>query len=88
MCHTLDGSKFVGPSLKHFFKQEYSILESDEKIRRSRQYFINSIRKPNEKMVKEYPPMMPAYSTSQISDSDIDSIINYIREGKGFRFEK
>jgi len=86
MCHTLDGSKFVGPSLKHFFKQEYTILESNEKIKRTQQYFINSLRNPNENIVKEYFPMMPAYSTSQISDRDIEGIIQYIREGKRFKF--
>lgn len=79
-CHSIDGSKIVGPSFKNMFKRvtkvkkDGSVLEiiADEK------YIKNSIINPADEIVDGYINMMPAFK-GVLSEEELDAVINYIK---------
>jgi cytochrome c oxidase subunit 2 len=56
-CHSLDGTRMVGPSLKGVFGREEE-LEDGSKIKVDEAYILESIRTPMAKIVKGYPKVM------------------------------
>ncbi len=77
-CHSLDGSRLVGPSfLKLFGKEEE--LSDGKKITADENYLKNSILDPNSQIVKDYPPnQMPAFA-GMVSDEEIHGLIEFIK---------
>jgi cytochrome c oxidase subunit 2 len=77
-CHSLDGSRVVGPSfLKLWGRKEKTAdgveYEADEN------YLAESILNPNAKIVAGYPPnVMPSYA-GQLSDDHINQLIAFIK---------
>lgn len=76
-CHSVDGSALVGPTWKGLFGAE-APLASGETVVVDAEYIRNSIRKPNEQIHEGFPPSMPAFSETQLSDEDVQDIIAYI----------
>ena len=76
-CHSVDGSKKVGPSfLKKFGRKEHirgggTVLVDDNYIR-------ESLMEPNAKVVEGYEPVMPTYS-GRLKDKQINALIDYIK---------
>lgn len=76
-CHTVDGSKLIGPSLKNVFGEE-QLLTDGTKVVADENYIKESIYDPAAKIVAGYTPQMPSYKTS-FKDRDIDAIITYLK---------
>lgn len=82
-CHSLDGTKLVGPTFKDSYGKEIIVLENgvEKTIIKDEEYFKNSILKPKSQIVKDFPPIMPSFE-GRISNKDIQIIINYLKDGK------
>jgi cytochrome c oxidase subunit 2 len=76
-CHSLDGSKIVGPSFKGIFGhsvelQDGSTVDVDEN------YIRQSILEPQAQIVKGFAPVMPSYK-GILSDEDVTALVAYIK---------
>jgi cytochrome c oxidase subunit II len=76
-CHSIDGSKRVGPSFKDLYGSEHG-LTSGENVKVDPNYIRESILEPKAKIVAGYNPVMPSYK-GQLSDEDINSIVAYLK---------
>jgi len=76
-CHSVDGSAGVGPSWKGLFGRsetmsDGSIVKADEA------YLRQSITEPAARIVKGFPPVMPAPATP-FSETDLAALVDYIK---------
>jgi len=76
-CHSIDGSKLVGPSFKDLYGSQHA-LQSGSDVLVDDNYVRESIIDPKAKIVAGYQPVMPSYK-GQLSDDDIASIIEYLK---------
>lgn len=74
-CHSVDGSKIVGPSWKGLFGDSKT-LASGQIIQVDDDYLLESIYQPNAKIVANYPPIMPPGAVSQ---QEALAIIEFIK---------
>jgi cytochrome c oxidase subunit II len=81
-CHSLDGSKVVGPSFKGLYGRTAEFDDGTSKPSDD-DYIKESILNPQAHIVKGYPKPspMPAYE-GQLSDEDISDIIEFIKTVK------
>jgi cytochrome c oxidase subunit 2 len=70
-CHSLDGSDGIGPSLYQLSAHEGGKSIDAEHLRRA-------IRDPNSEVAKGFDPIMPAYGEEQLSESDLQAVIDYL----------
>ena len=80
-CHSLDGSKKVGPTLKEVFGRE-GTLEKDGKENEysvDEAYIRRAIREPKSEVVKGFRPIMP---TIEMTDEELDRIVEFLKESK------
>lgn len=74
-CHTIDGSRLVGPTFKGLFgKQEQ--LSDGSTVTVDENYIHQSILEPGAKVVIGYPPAMAPQS---LSDEEIMGVIAYLK---------
>jgi mono/diheme cytochrome c family protein len=71
-CHSLDGSKLVGPSFKGLWGRTEKTSAGDVTVDLA--YVAESIRLPMAKIVEGYPPAMPPQN---LTDLEIESITKY-----------
>lgn len=76
-CHSVDGSRLVGPSFKGLWGREEQ-LEDGSAVQVDENYLRESIVAPGAKIVAGYPPAMPAYA-GQLTDEQIDGLITWIK---------
>lgn len=76
-CHSLDGAKKIGPTLKGLFEHEVQ-LDSGQKVKADVNYLRESIENPNAKIVKGYLPSMPTFQGT-MSDTELNAVIAYIK---------
>jgi cytochrome c oxidase subunit 2 len=76
-CHSIDGSKRVGPSFKDLFGSQHGLVGGD-KVTVSENYVRESIVYPKAKIADGYAPVMPSYK-GQLSDDDIYSLVEYLK---------
>ncbi len=75
-CHSVDGSKGHGPSLKGLAGSTRPI-EGGDPVLADSSYLKESLKVPNAKTAKGFPPgYMPPY---QLQDKEIDSLVLYIQ---------
>lgn len=75
-CHSIDGSKGHGPSLKGLVGSTRPI-EGGAPVKADAAYLKESIQAPNAKTAKGFPPgYMPPY---KLSDKEIESLVLYIQ---------
>lgn len=80
-CHSSDGTKIVGPSFKNAFGHEITVETNgkERNIKTDEAYLKKSIMDPNAEVVKGFPKgSMPDYK-SQLTEKEIDEIIEYIK---------
>ena len=77
-CHSVDGSKLVGPSWKGTFGAERELADGS-KVTMDDNYIIESIRTPAAKLVKGYPNGMPPFGADTVSEDDITYLIEYMK---------
>jgi cytochrome c oxidase subunit 2 len=77
-CHTTDGTPRIGPSFKGLYgKQEQVLTNNVERtITVDEPYLINSMKNPNQDLVKGYQPVMPPQN---LTDEEIQHLIQYIK---------
>ena len=75
-CHSIDGSRMTGPTHKGVFGRKEE-LQDGTVITADEEYLIESIVKPNAKVVKGYQAVMPAYTN--LSESELQSLVLYMK---------
>jgi cytochrome c oxidase subunit 2 len=81
-CHSLDGSKIVGPSWKGIFGTEVKSVDGQTAIVDDA-YLLASIVNPNEFVHEGFPPnLMPATYSEQLTPEQIADIIEFIKSLK------
>lgn len=77
-CHSLDGSRRVGPSLAGLFGQEREFTDGTSAVA-DEAYIRESILEPQLRVTVGYPNNMPSYA-GRLSDRQIDGLIEFIKE--------
>lgn len=80
-CHSLDGSKMIGPTFQGIFGKEVIVLENgkEKSITVNEEYLRRSILKPNLQVVKGYNSLMPSQE-GQISEEELVALIQYLKD--------
>lgn len=76
-CHSVDGTRLIGPSLKNVFGEE-QLLTDGTRVIADENYLKESIYDPAAKVVASFTPQMPTYKTS-LKDKDVNAIIVYLK---------
>ncbi|VVO43863.1 c-type cytochrome [Pseudomonas fluorescens] len=74
-CHSVDGSKGVGPSWQGLYGEPV-ILADGTTIKADDSYIKDSVVNPNAKIVKGYAAVMPAFAPS---DEELNALIAFIK---------
>lgn len=77
-CHSLDGSKGVGPTFAGVWGRNEKLNDGSELVVDA-DYIRNSIRNPAGQVVEGYAPVMPVYTDAQLSEQNILGIIEYLK---------
>mgnify|MGYP001826125725 CR=1 FL=1 len=77
-CHSIDGSRRVGPSFKGFLGSERTVIKDGQtvKVQADSAYLIRALRQPGEEVTEGYPPAMPPYPG--LTDDDIKAIESWL----------
>ena len=80
-CHSLDGTKLVGPSFKGIWGAEHTVITDGEErqVLVDEEYIRKSIYDPNADVVDGYNKGLMLSYQDQLSDEDIDNIIEYLK---------
>lgn len=80
-CHTLDGSKLVGPSFKDMAGKSRVVVVNgaDKEVIATDDYIRESIFNPNKEIVKGYPSGLMQPYTGQISDEEMVQLMEYFK---------
>jgi len=73
-CHTIDGTRLVGPSLKGRWGTQSATTTGS--VTFDRAYLTESLRQPLARIADGYPPAMPA---QEMPDELIDAIVAYLQ---------
>lgn len=76
-CHSVDGTKLVGPSVKALFGKKESLADGSS-IQVDADYIRQSILEPNAKVVAGFQPVMPTFK-GILTDREIEAITAYIQ---------
>jgi cytochrome c oxidase subunit 2 len=73
-CHSVDGSKRVGPTLKGFWGSERIVTRDGQEttLVADDNYLIKALREPSADVLQGYPPAMPPYPG--LSDEEIQDL--------------
>lgn len=77
-CHSIDGSKMVGPSFKGLYGRKEKLSDGSE-VLVDEAYIKESIYKPQAKIVEGYGPVMPAMYEGKLTDENVADIIEYLK---------
>jgi cytochrome c oxidase subunit 2 len=80
-CHSLDGSKLIGPSFKGIYGRTETVLEGNNEIEITvdDEYIKQSMNEPNAQVVKGYTPGLMIPYTEQVSEEELEQIIEYMK---------
>ncbi len=75
-CHSLDGSRLVGPSFKALAGRRETVTSNGvgKEITVDEAYVRRSILEPKADLVKDFDPVMPV-QRSQLTDEELDEIV-------------
>lgn len=76
-CHSVDGSRMVGPSFYQLFGEE-AVMDTGETLTVDDNYIRESILEPQAKARTGYRKVMPTYQ-GQLSNDEISALIEYIK---------
>lgn len=77
-CHTTDGTDTVGPTWAGLAGSDRP-LDSGESVVADDGYLLNSIVDPPSQVVAGFNPIMPTSYADQLSDQEIQDLIDYIK---------
>lgn len=75
-CHSLDGSRMVGPSFQGLYGTDRP-LEDGSEVTADEDYLYESITEPAAKVAEGYPNVMQSYD--YLSESELESLIEFIK---------
>jgi cytochrome c oxidase subunit II len=80
-CHSIDGSKIIGPSFKGIYGHQVAVITGgkEREITVDDEYIKRSIYDPNADVVKGFNKGLMMPYTGQLSDDDIVQITEYIK---------
>lgn len=80
-CHTIDGTKLVGPSYKGIWGEEQTVITNgkERQVTVDEEYIHRSIFEPNADIVKGFNKGLMVTYEGQLSDEDVDNIIEYLK---------
>ncbi len=80
-CHSVDGSKLVGPSFKGVYGHTATVITggSEREVEVNDEYIKKSIYDPNSDVVKGFTKGLMQPYTGQLKDDDIALIIEYLK---------
>lgn len=78
-CHSLDGSKSVGPSFQGIGGRQVTIVKDGKTltIASDRAYLKRAIIEPGVEIVDGFPPAMPPYA-DRIPEEDLTGLLDYL----------
>ena len=78
-CHTLDGTKKVGPSLKGLFGSKVEVTRGGKEMEVvvDEAYLRESIVAPAAAVVEGFPPIMPA--PADITEAEVKTLVEYLK---------
>lgn len=79
-CHSLDGTKKVGPTFKGLWGKSVTVLTNgvERTVTVDEDYLRRSLREPNADVVKGYPPIMPPFPG--LSEEELKALEEYLEE--------
>jgi cytochrome c oxidase subunit II len=80
-CHSIDGSKVIGPTWKSLYGSTVT-LENGSTVTAGDTYLTESIKNPAAQIVQGFQNVMPATIAQQMTDAQISDIIAYIKSLK------
>lgn len=75
-CHSLDGTRLVGPSFAGLYGMERQ-FEDASSVTADDEYIIESITNPSAKIVEGYNNVMPQYD--YLSEGELQSLLEFIK---------
>jgi cytochrome c oxidase subunit 2 len=83
-CHTVDGTKLVGPSFKGIWGEEQTVVTGGNKrtVKVDEEYVKRSIYDPNADVVEGFMKGLMVSYQGQLSEGDIKSIVEYLKTVK------
>lgn len=80
-CHSLDGSKLIGPSFKGVYGHDVAVVTNgkEREITVDDEYIKRSIYEPNADVVKGYVQGQMISYKEQLSDDEVAEIIEYLK---------
>jgi cytochrome c oxidase subunit 2 len=83
-CHTVDGTKLVGPSFKGIWGEMQTVTTGGEKreVKVDEEYIKRSIFDPNADVVNGFQKGLMITYQGQLSDDDVNQIIEYLKTVK------
>jgi len=83
-CHTINGSKLVGPSFKGIWGEEQTVVTNgqERQVEVDEDYVKRSIYDPNADVVKGFNKGLMLSYKGQLSDDDVANIIEYLKTVK------
>lgn len=77
-CHSLDGSRGVGPTFKGLYLQQTTVKKDGKlmTLTADAAYLREAIRTPNASIVEGYEPTMPVFS--ELTDEEIEALLVFI----------
>lgn len=80
-CHSLDGSKLVGPSWKGIFGRTEMVITKGQtrEVKVDTAYIINSIYNPNDDVVKGFNKGLMLSYKNELTEDDIGEIIEFMK---------
>lgn len=77
-CHSVDGTELVGPTWQGLFQHEVPLADGTTTIA-DEEYLYQSIVNPGAELVAGFQNIMPANFSEQLTDDEINAIIEYIK---------
>ena len=80
-CHSLDGTKLVGPSFKGIWGNEHTVVTGGETrtIVVDEEYIHRSIFDPNADVVEGFQKGLMVSYEGQLTEEDVENIIEYLK---------
>jgi len=79
-CHSIDGSKIIGPTFKNSFGRKVEFTDGTSGIA-DEAYLTVTIKNSNSKNVKDYIPAMPNFN-DLLTEVEVKALVEYIKTVK------
>ena len=77
-CHSLDGTRMIGPSFKGIYGKIIELNGGISKIA-NEEYLIESILEPSKEIVKNFPNLMGSYKLL-LNESEVNLLVDFIKK--------